>query len=159
MSDSVRNQLKMIQKQIYQSGQSLLEVVVVIGVVVLLTTGLLTASTVALRGSQYGTAKTDAVKLVSEGLELVRNDRDKGWTAFLTRDRKTGTTIDYYICSDSTFQTSTCSIPLAGREYTRSTIFLWDSINTRMETTVTVTWNEGGTTQTSQLKSFFTDWK
>lgn len=143
----------MTRSQLCQSGQSLLEIVVVVGIVVLLTTGLLAASTVALRGSQYGTAKTDAVKLASEGLELVRNDRDKSWTTFNNRNNRT-----YKLCGNGTFQLNpACPISLAGREYTRLVMFVWNV--DRMEVTVTVTWIEGGTIQTSVLKSYFTQWK
>jgi Tfp pilus assembly protein PilV len=75
--------MKALQK--YQHGQSLLELVVAIGVVAVIVTGLVNAVTSSLRFGQASRDRSQAVKLAQEGIELARSERDSSiWTDFLT---------------------------------------------------------------------------
>src|SRR5688572_6650554 len=65
-----------------QAGQTLVEAVVVVGVVVLLVTGLLAGTTASLRSAQSGRTRTQAVSLTQQGIEIVRGIRDENWDTF-----------------------------------------------------------------------------
>lgn len=60
-----------------QSGQTLLEVVVVVSVSVIVITGLVFATIASLRNAQFSKNQAQATKLAQEGLERVRVGRDR----------------------------------------------------------------------------------
>lgn len=60
-----------------QNGQSLIEMVIVIAVGVLVASALVFATIASLRNSQFAKNQSIATKLAQEGLEAVRNIRDR----------------------------------------------------------------------------------
>ena len=60
-------------------GQSLLEAVVAVGIVILLITGLIAATTSTLRFGQMSKDRTQALQYAKEGMEIVRIIRDTNW--------------------------------------------------------------------------------
>lgn len=145
------------------SGQTLVEVVVAIGMVVLLVTGLIVGTTVSLKGGQFGRTKSGAISFAQEAIELARGLRDVGWTSFRARSGM------YCLSQNNTFPQEavgssnecTGNVVSPTAIYTRWVTFAWDEAATppRMNVTATVTWNEGSTTHTSALSTFFTQWK
>ena len=72
-----------VEKQSPDSGQSLVEVVVAVGLILTAVVALLALATSGLRGSGFGVTKARATKLANEELELVRAYRDSvGWSVF-----------------------------------------------------------------------------
>lgn len=67
-----------------KKGQSLIEVVIALAVVVALAISLVTASLVTQRTSRGATSNTEATKLVQENIEQVRVLRDRAGFAALT---------------------------------------------------------------------------
>jgi len=65
-----------------QQGQSLVEMIVVIGVVVLLTTGIVVGTTTSLSRSETSETRSQALSYAQEGIELARGLRDAGWNTF-----------------------------------------------------------------------------
>ena len=63
----------------YQHGQSLVEMVVVIGVVVLLAVGIIAGTTASLSATENAQTRSNALKFASEGIERTRELRDAGW--------------------------------------------------------------------------------
>ncbi len=102
------------------SGQSLVEMVVAIGVVTMLVTGIIVATTMSLRVAGRGQAKSRAVKYTQEALELVRAIRNRGWDNFITYDGL------WCLTKDGTWSKSldnaTCN-PNVDTIYTRSVRF------------------------------------
>ena len=66
-------------------GQTLLELVVSVGVVAFVVLGLVAAVTSSLRFGQSSRSRSSAVKFAQEGMERTRGLRDgKPWNEFLT---------------------------------------------------------------------------
>lgn len=138
-----------------QKGQTLVEAVVVIGVVVLLVTGLVAGTTAALRSAQSGRTRTQAVSLAQEGIEIVRGVRDNNWTTF---QAYTGS---YCLGSNHVLTPSggTCTpnITTAQGVLARSVSFDWQ--DPKMVVTVTVSYTEGEGSKDVTLVTYFTQWK
>lgn len=140
----------------YQSGQTLAEVVVAIGVVVLLVTGLIIGTSVSLKASQYSKARSQAVQYAQEAVELVRNLRDGGWTTFSAY----GDVIPISWCLDKLgvwTQMSGACIANIDNFYTRQVTFSW--IDPRMKIDVVVTWTDGNKTYTVPITTYVTQWR
>ncbi len=136
------------------AGQSLIEMTVIVAAVLLLVTGLIAGTTTSLKSSQYGRFKSRAVKFAQEGIELTRKFRSDGWSSFQARSG--------LWCLDGSSQwvqaDPECPVNI-DNTFTRTVNFVWDTTNERMEVTVTVSWNEGGTPVASQLVTYFTHWQ
>jgi Tfp pilus assembly protein PilV len=143
------------QKRLGQHGQTLVEAVVVVGVVVLLVTGLVAGTTASLRAVQSGRTKTQAVTLAQEGMEIVRSTRDQNWTTFQSYSG------EYCLGDDKVFSASTGScmgtITTPEGVFGRTVSFNWQDPS--MEVTVTVSYIQGEEEQGMSLVSKFTQWK
>ncbi|MFZ5845377.1 MAG: hypothetical protein ACOY0S_02810 [Patescibacteria group bacterium] len=136
------------------AGQSLIEVVVAVGVVVILATGLIVATTSALKSSQFARTKSLAIRYAQEGMELTRRLRNSGWAVFSTRSG--------LWCLDKagnwTQAAPSCAVNVDNL-FTRGVTFNWNSLSERMEVTVNVAWSDAGSTHDTQLVTYFTQWK
>jgi len=66
-----------------ESGQSLVEIIVAVGLVMVTVTALLALGVIGIKSSGFGVAKAKAVKLANEEMELVRAYRDAtDWDRF-----------------------------------------------------------------------------
>lgn len=135
-----------------KKGQTLVEIIVVIGMVVLLATGLVIVSTVSMKTNRIGTLRSQAVKYASEGMELVRQKRDASWTDF----RIMG---GVWCLNDGGlwFGSTVCTQNI-NNFFGRSVEFTWNDVEQRMDVMVTVDWNEGGNYYSTELNSYFTQW-
>lgn len=137
-------------------GQTLAEVVVAIGVVVLLVTGLVVGTSVSLKASQYGKARSQAVQYAQEAIEIARNVRDNGWTTFATY----GGVSPVSWCLDKsgvwTAMSDSCSANI-DNFYTRQVTLTW--IDPKMKVDVSVSWIDGNKTYTMPITTYFTQWK
>lgn len=134
----------------------LVEVVVAIGVVVLLVTGLIVGTSVTLKASQYSKARGQAVQYAQEAVEIARKIRDSGWTTFATY----GGVSPRSWCLDKagvwTAMPGSCSANI-DTFYTRQVTFTWD--DPRMKVDVVVSWTDGNKTYTVPISTYFTQWK
>lgn len=72
-----------INKYFKQSGQSIIEVLIATGVVALVMTAMMAAMTLSLQNSSQAKYRSLATKLGQEGVENIRQYRDKlGWETF-----------------------------------------------------------------------------
>ncbi len=136
-----------------QRGQSLVEAVVVIGMVILMVGGLIVGTTVSIRASESGKFRSQAVKYTQEGIEYARNLRNLGWADFRA---KTG---DW--CLDKAkvltpANAGTCPINV-DTIFSRKLSLSWS--DPRMSVTVTVNWNDGSGEHVSQATTYFTEWR
>ena len=134
-------------------GQTLVEIVVVVGVVVLLVTGLVAGATAALKSSQYGRAKSLSVKYVQEGVELARSIRDRSWDEFFSYNGKTWCVDQSAVWSDGT---SGCTANI-GTYFTRTVTLAWNDPN--MQVDVSVSWIDGSRTLRSDVRTYLTKWQ
>jgi type II secretory pathway pseudopilin PulG len=138
-------------------GQTLVEAIVVIGVVVLLVTGLIAGTTTSMRTTRISRTRSQAVKYAQEGLEIVRTLRDTNWGAFALLAGL------QCLGSDGQFTTGggTCDPNIATGEevFTRSVNFSWNPTYNRMEVTVMVDYPDETKVSPITLTTYFTQWK
>ncbi len=148
-------------KRLNTRGQLLVEMIVVIGVVVVLATGIVVGTTVALSGAQQNSLRSGATQYAQEGIELARDKRDAGWNAFA--DLGTPKTI-YCVGTNKLFnETSGGCAPNIGDQYTRKiTLELIDPgspTQVKMSVDVTVAWGDQTDANTVELTTDLTQWK
>jgi Tfp pilus assembly protein PilV len=135
-------------------GQSLAEIVVTIGIVALLVTGVVAATTTSLRNNQAGRVRSLAVQFAQEGIELTRELRGAGWSDFQVYSG--------LWCLDKngiwTQAVGSCAPNIDGT-FTRSVTFTWNATDERMEVAVTVAWNDSGIPRSTTIETYLTNWK
>lgn len=139
-------------------GQTLLELVVAIGVVAIVITALVAAVTASLRYSQSTRLRSRGVKYAQEGLELSRKLRDTNtWSTFDSYANGSGSW-----CLDENgawvVDTASGNCPVSvGNNFWRRVHFVRN--DPIMEVTVSVSWGERNTPSSIELKTHFTQWK
>ncbi len=137
-----------------QRGSTLLEVVVTIGVVALLVTGLVAATTNSVGKTRGSRVRSQAIAYAQQGIELARKDRDTASAGFFT---KSGL---YCLGDDKLFTAAaTCTPNVSSNFYTRTAQFAWQAAQSVMKVTVTVSWQEGSQVQSANLVTYFSQWK
>lgn len=145
-------------------GQSLVEVVVAFGVVIVIVTGLLSTTLVSIKATRIGKMRTQAVKYAQDGIELTRGLRDNfDWPTFqaYAGGLTDGSTLTWCVDNTSTWPATSgaCSFPNIDNIFTRNVTFTWDSVTEYMDVTSSVRWTEGSTTKTSEFTTTYTQWK
>lgn len=135
-------------------GQSLIEMLLMISLVVVLVTSIVVGSTVSLKNQQISSSKDQALRYAQQGVEIVRALRNTDWTSFQLYSGS------WCIDKDGilTALVDMCS-PLLDEQYQRVVTFTWDALNERMSVEVLVSWGIGSKAYSTMLKSYFTDWK
>lgn len=140
------------------SGQSLIETVVAVGVVTLIVTGLVAATTSTLQFSQMSKTRTQALQYAKEGLEIVRIIKDAGWTSIPQTDQS-------YCLSQGQRELGTSTSDACPMDidniYSRTLSFSHDATCVApacSKVTVTVSWIENEITSVS-LSSYITNWR
>jgi type II secretory pathway component PulK len=138
-------------------GQTIVEAIVVIGVVVLLVTGLIAGTTTSLRSATSGRVRSQALKFAEEGLEYARTLRDERWDTFQTYSGL------YCLASPAQelveSSNSSCASNITTQEgsFARSLDFSWDG--DKMTVEVIVAYPEGTQRKSISLKTYFTQWR
>lgn len=157
--DSDRFMFRSKRDHYLSRGQTLLELVIAMGVVAVIVTGLVVASTASLRYSQDSRLRSGGVKYAQEAIELVRQIRDtQPWTTF--ENYSTGTSKIWCLSGAGVFSDQNggeCPLLSAGSPYTRQVTFTWN--DPVMEVTSEVRWQVGSTQASTQLKTYFTQWR
>lgn len=134
----------------------MVEIIVAIGVVVLLATGLIAGATVTIKSAQFGKSKTLAVRYSQEALEKARSLREAGWESFLLY----GSVGGKQWCLDKSgvwTETITSCIPNIDNFYTRAVVFIWQDPSMKVD--VTTTWIDGTKTYTVTVGTILTQWQ
>ncbi|MEK7577028.1 MAG: hypothetical protein AAB492_00235 [Patescibacteria group bacterium] len=136
------------------SGQSLIEILLMISLVVVLVTSIVVGSTVSLRNQQISGSKDQALRYAQQGVEIVRALRNADWTSFQLYSGSW--------CMDKdgvlTAFVGACS-PFLDEKYQRVAKFTWDSVSERMNVQVLMSWDIGSKAYSTMLEIYFTDWK
>lgn len=140
----------------HAKGQTIVEAIVVISVVVLLVTGLIAGTTTSLKSAQSGRTRGQATKFAEEGLEYARSLRDQGWSAFQAYSGV------YCYGSDRVLSPSagggcTTNITTLDSTYIRSLTFTWDG--TKMTVISKVAFPVSGVNTDVSLTTYLTNWK
>jgi Tfp pilus assembly protein PilV len=149
-------------------GQSLIEAIVTVGVVVLIVTGLIVSANFSLTYSSMNKKRTKALSYANEALEVARSQRMQDWNAFPAP----GTSY----CLGKNATSFTTSAPAGGcpldidTMYSRTVDFsvetgtggvglpCTDSTECR-KVVVTVGWMENSKTRFVTLSTYITNWK
>lgn len=144
-----------------QKGQTLLEVVVVIAVVAIVLTALVSSVTAALRYGQSSQNRSRAVKLAQEGLEISRKLRDStGWAALYDKSQQFSGRWCLAENGDFTGDSGSGACPISnGSSLWRLMSYSWNTAESRLEVTATVSWGLRNDQSTVQLKTYLTEWK
>lgn len=147
------------------SGQTIVELIVVIGVAMVIVTALIVSSTASLRSSQYSKAKSQATKYAQEGMEVARALRDQSWDTFFSLG---DTPPSEVWCLDSAEAWSpavggNCPVNIEGM-FTRELTLVWEdtgeyTTRPHMNVTARVSWSDSGQTRGVSLTSRFTSWR
>lgn len=141
-------------KHTFQRGQTLAEVVVALGIVLILVTGLIVGGTSAIRTSDQGRMRSKATQYAQEGLELTRKRRDENWATFQA------TSGLWCLDKEGVFSQAVGVCPVnIDNTFTRGVTFTWNAGALRMEVTMTVTWQDGSSPHKSELVTYFTQWQ
>jgi Tfp pilus assembly protein PilV len=142
MKESVQNAIK--------KGQSLIEVLIALAVMLLVIVGLVGATTVSVRNADFSAKSAQAAKFAEQGLEKIRAYRDQSvWDDFLIA------------CTDTAnFGLEDLSLTTG---FTRKIICTQqnplDPQNTRVDVNVTVSWQDAKGDHQSNLNTYFTNWE
>lgn len=125
-----------------QRGQTLIEVVAGVGLLMIVVTALIGLGVVAMKTSTSARNRTVAAKLANEGMELVRSERDQNaWDDFVTL-----TWADQVVGVGSV-------------DFTRKTTVTDTAESNKKKITVIVEWPESSGTKSVSVTSYLTDWR
>lgn len=134
-----------------EKGQTLLEVLVALGVGVAVLVATTNAILSSLTGSDFGKNQTQATQYAQQAMEVVRDLRNREGASFFTRNGS------YCMPTDSLLTPGTCPSPNIDNFFTRKIIF--DTLGAgRKRIAVTVSFADSKGTHQSNLISIFTDW-
>lgn len=141
----------------YNTGQTLAEIVIVIGIVLLLVTGLVIGATASLKAAQFGRSKTLGVSYAQDAVEVARSIRDTGWSTLLNYSSQN----NGVWCLDGSrvwTQASGGTCPTnINNLYSRKVTFTWN--NPTMKIDILVTWTNGANNFSTTLTTYFTNWQ
>lgn len=121
-----------------KNGQTLLEIVVAVAIILLVLVALVSAVVSANRNAQFAKNQALATQYAHEGLEKARETRDKDWKAF---SQRSGT------------ETEILGI------FTRQMTYTSLEGGKKMEIKVTVSWTDGAGPHKSELRTSLGEWK
>lgn len=121
-----------------EKGQTVLEAVIVVGIVIVFVTGILSLATITLHATQLAKRRSRATALARANIELVRSMRDGDYTTF---KQKTGS-----FCVDKdgvwTSAESDCAVSI-DRLYARKITLDWNESTDTVHVISDVSWREG----------------
>jgi len=123
-----------------QRGQTLIEVVAGIGLLVIVVTALVGLGVVALKTSTSARSRTIAVKLANEGMEIARSVRDQN---------------DLDAVNSTNLPDDTTTV--GSVNFDRTWTITGDS--NKKKIVVEVSWEESSGTKTTSVTSYLTDWR
>jgi len=121
-----------------ESGQSLIEVLAAIAVIVLVILALITATTISVRNTTFSSKQSLATKYAQETIEEVRASRDRDPDSFFA---------------------GSCPSVEAIEGFTRTVLCEPDpDVEDRVKVTVIVSWEDAKGIHQSDLKTYLTRW-
>lgn len=133
------------------SGNSFVEVVIVVTLVVVVVTALVAGTIASLKSTNFTTLKSRATKYAQEAIEIARDERDSSWNTFAARGNQV-----WCLDKNGVWSTAPCSVNV-DNTFTRSLNFVVSGNG--MEVTALVTWKDGAGNHTSQIQTYFTQWR
>lgn len=127
----------------FLSGQSLVEVMVAVAILVLVLTALVLGTTLAIRNANFAQNQARATKYTQEGIERVRAYRDQNdWDVFKAK------------CLAKSI-----SLGSIDPAFVRVIEECVEEASQKVRVTITVSWQEASRVHQSELTSYFTKWQ
>lgn len=122
-----------------EKGQTVLEAVIVVGIVIVFVTGILSLATITLHAAQLAKRRSRATALARANIELVRSLRDGDYTTF---KQKTGS---FCVGSEGVWTSadSGCAVSI-DRLYARKITLDWNESTDTVHVISDVSWHEAG---------------
>ena len=141
------------------SGQSLIEVLTALAVVLLVIVALIRATTISMRSSGFSKAQAQATAYAQEAIEWIRAERDKDWNGISSRAGLT-----FCLNSESLSWSAEGVCPaddylLGGRFKREATLTNIGGTGNQIEVEVIVSWQEAGGEHHSQVNTYLTNWR
>lgn len=141
-----------------ESGQSLVEVIVAVGIIVVTIVGLISSNTLGLNNAQFARNKALAAKYAQEAIEWLRTQRDQNWNTFYT----SAGTATYCLKTTAWTQRGACATTDVINDqydiFVRQVSLSRPAVD-RVIMTVSVSWPEGARTTSISVTSHVTKWK
>lgn len=148
-----------------QAGQTLLELVMAIGVGVVVVTAIVSITTLSLKNSGFAKTNAQATRHSQEAIEWLRAERDKSWPTVFA---KSGVTAQYYCLTNLAWPaapgTCTATQYITGTTFKREISLINRDLepsidgNETIQAEVTVTWNDSSGDHQSKLTTQLTNW-
>lgn len=147
-----------------EKGQSLIEVLTALAVVLLVIVALIRATTTSMKGSDFAKTQASATSYGQEAIEWIRAERDKSWDDFYSKATPDPGLV-YCLNSGLTLLselsegacTGDDSYSLDGKFKREAT--LTDLGGNKIEVKVTVSWQDSSGDHQSQLSTYLTNWR
>ncbi len=144
-----------------EKGQTLLEVLVALAVVVLVIVALIKATTYSLKGSDFSKTQALATRYAQEAIEWTRAERDKSWDNLADRSSADGST--YCLTSLSWPGAGGCSesgFLEADNRFKREVVLKnVGGEGNRIEVRVEVSWQDASGEHHSRLETYLSNWR
>ena len=142
------------------SGQSLFEVVVAVGLSALILVGIASLSSASVRNSGYSRNNAQATKYAQEALEWLRSQRDAGWNNLLDHSNDTGKVHCINTLPPSAWDVIVCQDMISGTTFSRTVTLTTDSSDSnKIDAFVTVSWTDAQGTHNVKSQTRFTNWR
>jgi len=137
-------------------GQSIFEVVIAIGVIGIIISGVVALATTSIRNSTFTRNKSLAARYAQEAVEWMRGERDAGWVTFHTYAGTATYCLDTLAWGNTgaCSSTETISGTILSREITFSGV-----LPTQVNAAVRVSWTDSQGVHQVTTSTVLTDWK
>lgn len=147
----------MIQQVVRKkNGQSMLELLIALGIGVLVILALVQSMVLSMKNSEFAKNQNLATRYSQEAIEKIRSERDKlGWNDFFTNYKDTSQCIGASSWSPK---------PVGGCSQNTGSIFIreasFQKINdNQLDITVITSWTDTSGTHKSEQKTYLTRWQ
>jgi len=148
-----------MKSKLFIRGQTLVELIIAVGVVGIVVMALISAVTASLRFSETSRFRSKGVKYAQEGIELARALRDSSpWTDFLAYSGAGSASWCLNGSGVWSADSGSGECPIeAGSTFWRKVDFTWN--DPLMTVAVTVNWGQRNSISTVNLETNFTQWR
>lgn len=158
----------MANKNFYQRGSSLIEIIIATGVMAIVLTAIVAGLTISLKTNSESEYRFQAVKKAQEAMETFRRERTLlGWQSFLTSMQANAT---YCLATlpepRESFTVGACgaedTIVISGIDFYREASVTVDTSNPndeQIKVVITMTWYVDDDVRTAEIAQNFRDWR
>jgi type II secretory pathway pseudopilin PulG len=143
------------------SGQSLFEVVVALGIAAVILTGVVGLTTSSIRNSTFSRNNSLAARYAQETIEWLRTERDSDWTTFA--NRSVGGAGQRWCLTANPISWPGTSGPCGASNVIAGTVFTRELTMTlgtnSIEASVVVSWTDSQGTHQVRNGTLFTNWR